>query len=554
MPMDRDTPTIAAAPAAHSTGSHSGLESFSPEIRADARRRLSAAALIYAGCYAIAFGAELLLDQGTLSAPSPEAIARSVLAISMALLVAWLARSPRLGISAFAPLAQAFQVLGGLGIVSGMWGWEGRIAHYIGLLEERGLDVARVMDERFPLFTVDGVPWLGIWIIVFPLVVPLTPMRAFVSCLLTALTFHVVAFGSQLAHGPSAVVEAWIGRLYIDFTVPLAISVGVGVFGARVIYRLTRDLSRAQEMGSYRLVEKIGSGGMGEVWKARHRMLVRPAAVKLIRAESVGDLARARFEREAQATAGLQSPHTVQLYDFGVTDDGSFYYVMELLEGIDLRTLVEQYGPVPAARTVHFLRQACHSLGDAHASGLVHRDIKPANLIACRCAQDLDFIKVLDFGLVKDVRTADEAEAQLTQQGTASGTPPFMAPEIITGTGEVDGRADLYALGCVAYWLLTGKFVFEGDTPLAIMVQHAKDEPVAPSTRAEIDVPRELDDLILQCLRKDPAGRPQSADQLSERLATVEAQTGAWSRKHAERWWRVHMPEHVPPGHARTGW
>ena len=260
---------------------------------------------------------------------------------------------------------------------------------------------------------------------------------------------------------------------------------------------------------------------MGEVWEARHRLLARSAAIKLVRPEVLGARNDAearvmlrRFEREAQATASLSSPHTIDVFDFGVTDEGTFYYVMELLAGRDLETLVREFGPASAERTAFLLRQVCHSLADAHARGMVHRDIKPANIYVCRMGLEYDFVKVLDFGLVKLRERGGEAESLLTLDHTTTGTPAYMAPEIILGDADVDSRADVYALGCVAYYLLTGQLVFEADTPMKMLMQHVHAQPVPPSQRTELPIPRELDELVLACLEKDPNLRPQSAETL----------------------------------------
>jgi len=298
-------------------------------------------------------------------------------------------------------------------------------------------------------------------------------------------------------------------------------------------------------MGSYRLIELLGKGGMGEVWRAEHRMLARPAAIKLIRRESLqagsgASDVRRRFEREAAATAMLQSPHTVQLYDFGVADDGRFYYVMELLDGLDLETFVTRFGAVPAARAVAWLVQACASLEEAHERGLVHRDIKPANIYTCRLGSEVDWIKVLDFGLVKQAPAGDDA-TRLTAEGVTAGTPGYMAPEMAAGISDVDRRADIYALGCVAYWLVTGTQVFEGDTPLKMIVDHVRTPPVPPSRRCELPIPGELEEIILWCLEKKPEDRPQSAAAIAEPLAALSLNP-AWSDAEARAWWRVHLP------------
>jgi len=291
---------------------------------------------------------------------------------------------------------------------------------------------------------------------------------------------------------------------------------------------------------------------MGEVWRAEHRLLARNAAIKLVRPEVLGAaegttaaLALRRFEREAQATASLSSPHTIDVFDFGATREGTFYYVMELLSGRDLESLVREFGPLPADRALFILRQICHSLADAHARGLVHRDIKPANVYACRMGLEYDFVKVLDFGLVKF-----SGKTALTQTMTAdhitSGTPAFMAPEVILGEQEVDRRADVYALGCVAYYLLTGQLVFEADTPMKMLLHHVQTPPIPPSQRTELPIPRELEEMVLACLEKDPARRPQDAEQLF-RLAQRCGSCAGWDRDAARRWWELNLAELTGP-------
>jgi serine/threonine-protein kinase len=275
-------------------------------------------------------------------------------------------------------------------------------------------------------------------------------------------------------------------------------------------------------------------------------MLARPAAIKLIRPEALGgrlekqQQAVNRFEREARATAALQSVHTIDIYDFGITDRGAFYYVMELLDGMDMEVFIKRFGPLPASRTIDLLRQACHSLQEAHAQGLIHRDIKPANLYICRLGPDYDFVKVLDFGLVISSPGSMEEMTRLTQAGAACGTPDYMPPEAALGK-KVDARADIYALGCVGYWLLTGCPVFEGDSPVAVLLDHVRTEPVPPSHRTEIEVPEDLEEVILTCLAKDAAARPQSAGELADKLAACNAATD-WDADQASQWWNLHLP------------
>ena len=319
------------------------------------------------------------------------------------------------------------------------------------------------------------------------------------------------------------------------------------VIGSHVIDMMRTRTRKIRETGMYQLKEKIGFGGMGEVWKAEHRLLARPAAIKVIRPEILGSTSpedmekiRERFKREAQITASLRSPHTIELYDFGITQNGSFYYVMEYLRGLDLDQLVTKYGPLPPERVIHLLRQAADSLGEAHQSGLIHRDIKPSNLFITRMGLQSDFLKVLDFGLVKRERRSLNQESNLTNEGITTGTPAFMAPELGLGKKEIDIRSDIYALGCVGYWLLTGLLVFEGSTPMEILVEHVKSPPVPPSRRTEIEIPPQLDELILACLQKDPDKRPQNMAEFLRYLN--ECNCRPWTPEKADGWWKTHLP------------
>jgi serine/threonine-protein kinase len=336
---------------------------------------------------------------------------------------------------------------------------------------------------------------------------------------------------------------------YAQAVVSSAFAVGFAHLGARIVYGLGREVAAAREMGSYVLEEKLGEGGMGEVWRARHRWLARPAAIKLIRPPASGETPpdgperQRRFEREAQATAKLCSPHTVQLFDFGVANDGAFYYVMELLDGLNADVLVKRFGPLPAARVVHLLRQVCHSLTEAEAHGLVHRDIKPANIFVCRYGEDRDFVKVLDFGLVKALGDAAETAPALTRDTVVAGTPAFIAPEQAMGRPDLDGRADIYATGCVAYWLLTGVQVFEAESPVGLVLHHVQTPPTRPSSRTEMPIPAALDDLVMSCLAKDPADRPQTARDLSNRLAEA-APAEPWTGERAHAWWDANGHRH----------
>ena len=323
------------------------------------------------------------------------------------------------------------------------------------------------------------------------------------------------------------------------------LSLALAGSSGRVLEIGEQVLDSSLRVGSYNLIERLGSGGMGDVWLARHQLLARPAAIKIVREPEIGGgdeghVRRQRFAREAQVTSELQSPHTVQLYDFGITDAGNFYYVMERLRGMDLQRMVERHGPVPVERAVFMLRQACLSLSEAHTLGLVHRDVKPANLFACRLGHEYDFIKVVDFGVVS--RHSRPAQSQITTVGTVLGTPAYLAPELVSGGHSFDGRADLYALGCVAFWLLTGRPPFEGVDTFSVLLHHANTPPPPPSSMSEEIIPPEMDAIVLDCMAKDTSRRPANAEALSERLARVPLRA-EWTEKRARMWWELHEPE-----------
>jgi serine/threonine protein kinase len=368
--------------------------------------------------------------------------------------------------------------------------------------------------------------------------------------------------------------------------VAVLLALGISVAFAQLVVRVRREAAEARaeakrmsqearELGSYRLVKCLGKGGMGEVWRAEHRLLAREAAIKLIRLDSGAPStaeSQERFRREAQTLAALRSRNTIELFDYGVADDGTFFYVMELLDGLDLESLVVKYGPQPPGRVLRLLMQACRSLGEAHDAGLVHRDIKPANVFVCRAADEVDVLKVLDFGLVRAL-TEGEPDApplstaavlettaaagrpaprgdQLTRAGTVMGTPEFMAPEQALGQ-TLDGRADLYALACVGYWLLTGSLLFKRETHMLLLLAHINEPPEPVAARTPGGVPRLLERCIMDCLAKSPDDRPQSARALLSRLLEAEAALEpeqVWTEERAQAWWH----QHHPPARAST--
>jgi len=400
----------------------------------------------------------------------------------------------------------------------------GIIWHWNGFTQGRSIE---------PMFT-----WVGSLVLMFAAIIPNPPGKTLVAGLIAASMMPV---GMLVARARGVWPFGSVGDALL-MHYPDYIMVGVSVVISRVVTRLGQHVRRAREMGSYQLGELLGRGGMGEVYRATHRMLARPAAIKLIRPEMIGavdeeaaQLALKRFRREAEAAASLRSPHTVELYDFGVTEDQTFYFVMEFLEGMDLETLVRSHGAQPPNRVIHILRQACESLEEAHANGLVHRDIKPANIHLGRMGLRHDFVKVLDFGLVKPATSAGAESSLSTGADTTPGTPAYMAPEMALG-GAIDGRADLYALGCVAYYLLTRQVVFEAGSALQAVARHVKDVPVPPSQRGGTPLPPALEQLVLALLAKRPEDRPASAAEVSRRLAAIDVEP--WGEEQAAEWWQ----------------
>jgi serine/threonine-protein kinase len=474
----------------------------------------------------------LLVSRPTLWAPG-------VISIAVALLVAAVTKSPRVSLHAAMVIGAVFEVVSSYGIAA-----------------------AEFLDSE--AFNMGGHSWMGlswvaVWTLLFTVVVPTSPRKA-VPAALASVSAVPVTIGYVIATRPLSFHPSPL-QFFFWLVFPYLLVVVMAYVGARVVYALGKEVTRSRELGSYRLVERLGQGGMGEVWRAQHRMLARPAAIKLIRAAATGNgnavastEMRRRFEREAQATASLRSPHTVSLFDFGVSDDGTFYYVMELLEGLTAETLVQRYGQLPFRRAIYVLRQMCHSLSEADARGLVHRDIKPANIFLCRYGEEFDFVKVLDFGLVTALNEQpDGGSLTLTREHAIHGTPAFIAPEQALGLAKLDGRADIYATGCVAYWLLTGQLVFKAETPLELILHHAHTVPAPPSDRTELPIPPALDQLVMECLAKSPADRPQSARELSQRLGEI-AGPDAWTEAQAREWWAIHEPSLLPPsGRPRAG-
>ena len=385
-----------------------------------------------------------------------------------------------------------------------------------------------------------GVSGMALWITFFVLVVPTTPGKAALGAVSSALMGPLALL---VYSAVESIPLPGSGRMLSIF-LPDLLAAAWSLLLSRYVYGMGRALGKARRMGYYELTERVGRGGMGEVWRAKHRMLARPAAIKLISPEALGkggDLTSTlirRFEREAQTTATLQSQHTVQLYDFGVTEDGALYYVMEYLEGLDLQMLVETYGPLPPERAVHLLLQILESLDEAHQAGLVHRDIKPANIFTGKYGVHYDFVKVLDFGLARFVENPADGGTIFPM---IAGTPAFMAPESALNAQDADARSDLYAVGAVGYWMLTGRLLFDVPSGYEALLEHLNKAPVPPSQRTETRIPPRLEQLIMACLDKDPQKRPQTASALMASLKAL-ALDPVWTPDRAEHWWRAHRP------------
>ncbi len=378
---------------------------------------------------------------------------------------------------------------------------------------------------------------IAFWISTFALVAPAPYGQALTAALLSAA---MAPLGILLNHfwrgNPLPPLEIWA----IWSAAPFLMAV-LCTWIAKWIYQLGVELEQARNLGSYQLLEPVGEGGMGEVWKAKHRYLARDAAVKLIgsKGKNAGEMRR-RFEREAQVVARLECPHTVSIFDFGATPEGQLYFAMELIRGLNLDQLVKRFGPQPQERVRHILMAVLRSLEEAHAAGLVHRDIKPSNILLGRIGLEHDFVKVVDFGLVKI--EAEEGITQLTLDQQALGTPSFMAPEVAQGDEtRIDHRVDLYALGCVAYWLLTGRNVFSGPTPMAILLKHLQEPVEAPRMLSEMPIDGEMEAVVLRALEKKPEDRFPNAGEM--RRVLEEIRLGKqWDGRAAGEWWRTNLP------------
>jgi hypothetical protein len=370
-------------------------------------------------------------------------------------------------------------------------------------------------------------------------VIPSTPSRTAALTTLAALPLIATDIWmlavrppngtGQVAAAPFAVLWAFV-------------MIAISIVASNVVFGLRKEVERVRRLGQYTLDEKIGEGAMGVVYRARHAMLRRPTAIKLLPPQRMGQKNLQRFEQEVQLTAMLTHPNTVAIYDYGRTPDGVFYYAMEFLDGINLEDLVRRFGAQPAGRVIALLRQVCRALAEAHDLGVIHRDVKPGNVILTIRGGEPDVAKVVDFGLVKELDTTGGSQTRSVDANLLVGTPLYLSPEAISTPDRIDARSDLYALGAVGYFLVTGQPLFEGRTIMELCAHHLHTTPVPPSTRLGRPVDRQLEAVLLSCLEKDPANRPRTAMALHDALGASDA-AADWSTEDARQWWASYQPD-----------
>jgi serine/threonine-protein kinase len=429
--------------------------------------------------------------------------------------------------------------------LAGRYGAADSIAHFAAQdprVDPASLALTKAGDAYFSIMLVLGG---GLLLVLRAALVPTPPRATLLLTSLLGLPFVAVPFffapasaglpALRTAHFP------WVGAL--TYTIWwVVVAVGAAVV-SHVVFGLRAEVRRARRLGQYTVEAKIGEGGMGVVYRAHHGMMRRPTAIKLLRPEKAIEANLKRFEREVQLTARLTHPNTITIFDYGRTPEGVFYYAMELLDGASLERVVSLAGPLPPARVLHVLHGVAGALVEAHEAGLVHRDVKPANVILCRQGGIDDVPKVVDFGLVKDLETS--GDAALTRADVIAGTPLYIAPEAITSPEAVGPQSDLYSLGAVGYFALTGQHVFRGRTLVEVCSHHLHSEPEPPSRRIDAPVPADLEALVLECLAKDPARRPAGARELRRRLAGC-AGFGGWTEEDARAWWETHGAATAP--------
>jgi serine/threonine-protein kinase len=382
--------------------------------------------------------------------------------------------------------------------------------------------------------TAVSAPWV-LMMIVYGIFIPNTWRRC--AAVVGIMALAPVAISTTTSLSTDATSGHTRGTYFLFIIMYVGSAAAVATYGAHRIEVLRQEVLATRRLGQYQLKQRLGTGGMGEVYLAEHLLLRRPCAIKLIRPERGGNLTNlARFEREVQVTATLTHPNTIEIFDYGHAADGTFYYVMEYLPGLSLDQLVGRHGPLPPERVVHLLTQVCSALQEAHTVGLIHRDIKPGNILVCERGGRHDVAKLLDFGLVQ-AHGLERGEQKLTQEGAIAGTPAFMSPEQAAGRSDLDVRSDIYSLGAVGYFLLTGHPPFVRQTAVHTLAAHIYESPALPSREA--DVPADLEAVVLRCLEKDAAGRFPDAESVERALARCGC-AGGWTHERAAQWWLDH--------------
>ncbi len=509
---------------------------YSHQIACILRHRLLIAALITAAGFCLFFVRYLLDSNNWLNFNTLDRLWQGAAAAVMVLIATLLASQIKLSVF---QLRIVEYVL--FGVAALYFAWlqiilfhEGRLLQWAADSDEAKGNFARIANAG------NCLRWFAL-IVIYGTFVPNTWKRC--AIFVGILAAIPLALTSAMCLG-CPIMGPYSQQALLDTATLLGIASAIAIFGSYKISELHQEALHAKRLGQYQLKEPIGRGGMGEVFLGEHLMLRRKCAVKLIRSDHKTDAtSMARFEREVKAMASLTHWNTVEVFDYGLAEDGTFYYVMEYLPGMSLQELVDRYGPLSPARTVYFLRQICDALQEAHAIGLIHRDIKPSNVIASERGGIQDVAKVVDFGLVQSVGI-QAGETRLTMQGVVLGSPPYMSPEQAMGKDHIDNRTDIYSIGGLAYFLLTGRPVFERETPMQILMAHVY-EPIPSLSEHRFDIPEDLETIIKKCMNKDPKDRFQNVESLEEALAQCSC-ANEWTRKHAQEWWQTHVNGVLP--------
>ena len=415
--------------------------------------------------------------------------------------------------------------------------WQALRYEHLGLGLERhdALDAFIEKSQRYS-FKSSTLRWT-LFIVIYGTFIPNTWRRCAAVAGTMAITPVLLNIAFYLIHGrPATLMEI----VPAEQVVALALATVVAIFGSYKIGTLHEQVFEAKKLGQYRLIRPLGGGGMGRVYLAEHMLLRRPCAIKMLKPGRGDPEGIARFEREVRLTAKLTHWNTIEIYDYGHTEDGVFYYAMEYLPGMSLDHIVERHGAMNPARAVHILRQVCQALREAHAIGLLHRDLKPGNIIVCERGKIYDVAKLLDFGLVKPI--GDELkEVKLTQAGYLAGTPAYMSPEQALGRDSLDARSDVYSLGAAFYEVLTGQLPFHSATPMAMLTGHVQ-QPVKPLREVAPSVPADVEAVIMKCMEKDPDARYQDMDAMEAALLEC-ACANQWTQAYAAAWWQRLAPK-----------